>query len=625
MSEAYEIEYEENLANGITSYKCLICGESFHDVQLLVDHHYATHISKTVNTSVPKDVIFVNSENQIVDENVQHFVYKCRLCTTEVSNMDAMTNHIDVEHNGEAFVTINGERMCTSVHKCVACSYEFALKPEMNQHFSSVHEFHRCNICSDYFPKDDLCHHKLSVHNTKPKMSYIQLIAEALLTSPDRMLALKDIYTVINKKHPYYSLDETFGKVQWQNCIRHNLTLHKGFIKMDNSVSKGPMTKGASRGALWKLETGAEEEIFKRMASEPKDNNHSKCPKCNGVFKSETSLKSHMCKNFGEKPDINLDSESKSKPEKKKFPVSKGREKNAVTDNETLEQSVNQSELIVENQIEAITTNVTNSEIVKKSAKNSNFYCPSCGSSNQTARGLRQHISLVHETSLKSHMCKSIEENFHCQQCNESFRSNFQLSTHFEVFHKSILLQREIGEYCTMEASTQSSTPHLMMDKPNTHVENYLEENVVLDSQIQSQGSLNENLQANQITRFEKLEKEKRETPKGRVNVEEKEYFDLPYGWTKEVVTIRNQPSMKGKVRTDIYLIHPGNKGRKIKTDNQLHSFLEENPNILCDLEVTSTKLTKHRELDLEMQKTKIMEEQHMRSICPEIKISDLD
>ena len=509
MSEAYEIEYEENIANGITSYKCLICGESFHDVQLLVDHHYATHISKTVNTSVPKDVIFVNSENQIVDENVQHFVYKCRLCTTEVSNMDAMTNHIDVEHNGEAFVTINGERMCTSVHKCVACSYEFALKPEMNQHFSSVHEFHRCNICSDYFPKDDLCHHKLSVHNTKPKMSYIQLIAEALLTSPDRMLALKDIYTVINKKHPYYSLDETFGKVQWQNCIRHNLTLHKGFIKMDNLVNKDPMIKGAPRGALWRLATGAEEGIFKRMAFEPRVNNHTtyKCLKCNGVFKSETSLKSHMCKNFG--------------------------------------------------------------------------------------------------------------ESFHCLQCNESFHSKFQLSTHCEVFHKSILLQREIEGLCTMESSTQSSFPHL-------EVENYLEKNIILDSQIQSQGSLNENLQANQMTSFEKLKKEKRETLKGRVNVGEKEYFDLPYGWTKEVVTIRNQPSMKGKVRTDIYLIHPGNKGRKIKTDNQLHSFLEENPNILCDREVTSTKLSKHREFDLkEMQKTKSMEHQHMRSICSEIKISD--
>ena len=114
-------------------------------------------------------------------------------------------------------------------------------------------------------------------------------------------------------------------------------------------------------------------------------------------------------------------------------------------------------------------------------------------------------------------------------------------------------------------------------------------ENFQIDfTNIQNQGSLNEKLQIN------------RETPNGKVNVGEREYFDLPYGWTKEVVTLRNQPSMKGKVRTDIYLKSPAVPGIKRKTfrnDNQVRSFLEENPNIMCDLEVTSTKKTKHREL----------------------------
>ena len=182
MEESYEIEFEENLANGITSYKCLICGESFHDTQSLVDHHYATHINSSKKDEiVNKDVIFVNSENQIVDEHVQRFVYKCRLCTNEVSKLDDMTNHIEVEHNGEVFVTINGERVCTSVHKCFACSSEFAQKPEMNQHISLVHritELHCCNICFVYIPKDDIFDHRSSVHNTKPKMSYAQLIAD---------------------------------------------------------------------------------------------------------------------------------------------------------------------------------------------------------------------------------------------------------------------------------------------------------------------------------------------------------------------------------------------------------------------------------------------------------------
>ena len=62
---------------------------------------------------------------------------------------------------------------------------------------------------------------KLEVQNeyTKPKMSYAQLIAEALLTGRERMLTLNEIYIAINKKHPYYSLDASTGR-NWQNAIR---------------------------------------------------------------------------------------------------------------------------------------------------------------------------------------------------------------------------------------------------------------------------------------------------------------------------------------------------------------------------------------------------------------------
>lgn len=137
--------------------------------------------------------------------------------------------------------------------------------------------------------------------HTKPKMSYAQLIAEALLTGTDRMLTLNEIYIAINKKHPYYSLDAASGR-NWQNAIRfvssylttallcnlakcqnsinfprglvtqkqwkynrffmffrHNLTLNKAFIKVPRPATEG-------RGAYWKLEAGAESQIFRRMA-----------------------------------------------------------------------------------------------------------------------------------------------------------------------------------------------------------------------------------------------------------------------------------------------------------------------------------------------------------------------
>jgi len=108
---------------------------------------------------------------------------------------------------------------------------------------------------------DDFEVTKTEVHSSrhaKPKMSYAQLIAEALLTGPDRMLTLNEIYIAINKQHPYYSLDASTGR-NWQNAIRHNLTLNKAFIKVPRPATEG-------RGAYWKLETGSEAQIFRRMA-----------------------------------------------------------------------------------------------------------------------------------------------------------------------------------------------------------------------------------------------------------------------------------------------------------------------------------------------------------------------
>ena len=41
--------------------------------------------------------------------------------------------------------------------------------------------------------------------------------------------------------------------------FRHNLTLNKAFIKVPRPATEG-------RGAYWKLEAGAESQIFRRMA-----------------------------------------------------------------------------------------------------------------------------------------------------------------------------------------------------------------------------------------------------------------------------------------------------------------------------------------------------------------------
>ena len=88
----------------------------------------------------------------------------------------------------------------------------------------------------------------------KPKMSYAQLICEAIINSEHRMLTLSEIYTEIQRRHPFYSTQRS-GK--WQNSVRHVLSLNHAFGKVLNVYCEG-------KGGYWTVEKGAEDAVFKR-------------------------------------------------------------------------------------------------------------------------------------------------------------------------------------------------------------------------------------------------------------------------------------------------------------------------------------------------------------------------
>jgi hypothetical protein len=55
------------------------------------------------------------------------------------------------------------------------------------------------------------------------------LIAQAILASPDKQLRLNGIYETLAQHYPdLFSLDDN----DWQNTIRHNLSLNRCFVKL---------------------------------------------------------------------------------------------------------------------------------------------------------------------------------------------------------------------------------------------------------------------------------------------------------------------------------------------------------------------------------------------------------
>ncbi|KAJ1649219.1 hypothetical protein IWQ61_009625 [Dispira simplex] len=63
----------------------------------------------------------------------------------------------------------------------------------------------------------------------RPPVAYAVLIAEAILSSPNQRLTLREVYKWVVNNYPYLCHNQDKG---WQNTIRHNLSLNKFFVKV---------------------------------------------------------------------------------------------------------------------------------------------------------------------------------------------------------------------------------------------------------------------------------------------------------------------------------------------------------------------------------------------------------
>ncbi|KAJ8386287.1 hypothetical protein AAFF_G00174830 [Aldrovandia affinis] len=90
---------------------------------------------------------------------------------------------------------------------------------------------------------------KSSRRNAWGNQSYADLITRAIESTPDRRLTLSQIYEWMVRCVPYFKdKGDSNSSAGWKNSIRHNLSLHSRFVRVQN--------EGTGKSSWWMLNPG---------------------------------------------------------------------------------------------------------------------------------------------------------------------------------------------------------------------------------------------------------------------------------------------------------------------------------------------------------------------------------
>uniref|UniRef100_A0A8K9UJF4 Forkhead box O1 a n=1 Tax=Oncorhynchus mykiss TaxID=8022 RepID=A0A8K9UJF4_ONCMY len=124
-----------------------------------------------------------------------------------------------------------------------------------------------------------------SRRNAWGNMSYADLITKAIESTPDKRLTLSQIYDWMVKNVPYFKdKGDSNSSAGWKNSIRHNLSLHSRFVRVQN--------EGTGKSSWWMLNPeGGKTGKSPRRRAASMDNNNSKFAKSKGrAAKKKLSL-----------------------------------------------------------------------------------------------------------------------------------------------------------------------------------------------------------------------------------------------------------------------------------------------------------------------------------------------
>ncbi|NP_001017017.1 forkhead box protein N2 [Xenopus tropicalis] len=115
------------------------------------------------------------------------------------------------------------------------------------------------DIEGDLSPSGCQTPEKLSA-SSKPPYSFSLLIYMAIEHSPNKCLPVKDIYSWILDRFPYFATAPT----GWKNSVRHNLSLNKYFQKVERSHGK---VNG--KGSLWCVDPEYKPSLIQALKKQP--------------------------------------------------------------------------------------------------------------------------------------------------------------------------------------------------------------------------------------------------------------------------------------------------------------------------------------------------------------------
>nr|XP_023664576.1 forkhead box protein P1-B-like isoform X2 [Paramormyrops kingsleyae] len=102
-------------------------------------------------------------------------------------------------------------------------------------------------LCCPLLAGLDISHSSNMVQNkefyksteVRPPFTYASLIRQAILESPEKQLTLNEIYNWFTRTFAYFRRNTA----TWKNAVRHNLSLHKCFVRVENV-----------KGAVWTVD-----------------------------------------------------------------------------------------------------------------------------------------------------------------------------------------------------------------------------------------------------------------------------------------------------------------------------------------------------------------------------------